>query len=95
MRYPQLLEIDSPLLMLLYHMPVIITHKIRKFIGKIQWTFCFQPAGCRNYQFSQFLQEGYGYKALTTEDKAKMFGLNMANLLGIEPKKITKTPPKK
>jgi hypothetical protein len=43
--------------------------------------------GFRNYQFSPFLQEGYGYKALTTEDKAKMFGLNFAKLIGIEPRK--------
>lgn len=41
----------------------------------------------RHFQFSQDLQEGYGYKALTTEDKAKIFGLNFARLIGIEPRK--------
>jgi predicted TIM-barrel fold metal-dependent hydrolase len=41
----------------------------------------------RNFQFSEGLQADYGYKALTTEDKAKMFGLNFAKLIGIEPKK--------
>ena len=33
------------------------------------------------------LQEGYGYQALTQEDKAKIFGLNFARLIGIEPRK--------
>jgi len=41
----------------------------------------------RNFQFSKDLQEGYGYKALTEDDKAKIFGLNYAKLIGIEPRK--------
>lgn len=41
----------------------------------------------RNFQFSEDLQDGYGYTALTDEDKAKMFGLNFAKLIGIEPRK--------
>ena len=43
--------------------------------------------GFRKFQFPQDLQEGYGYMALTEEDKAKMFGLNFAKLIGIEPRK--------
>jgi len=35
-------------------------------------------------------QQGYGFKPLTEEDKAKIFGLNMARLLGIEPIKKAK-----
>ena len=41
----------------------------------------------RNFQFSEGLQADYGYKPLTTEDKAKIFGLNFAKLIGIEPRK--------
>lgn len=41
----------------------------------------------RDFQFSQRIQEDYGYKPLTTEDKAKIFGLNFAKLIGIEPRK--------
>ncbi len=43
----------------------------------------------RKFQFPQDLIDGYGYKALTTEDKAKLFGLNFAKLIGIEPRKRT------
>jgi uncharacterized protein len=44
----------------------------------------------REFQFSEDLQEGYGFAPLTTEDKAKIFGLNMARILGIEPTKRCK-----
>lgn len=43
----------------------------------------------REFQFPEDMQKGYGYPHLTKEDKAKIFGLNFASLLGIEPKKIT------
>ncbi len=61
-------------------------------VDKVIWSNdgVAQPAaveGFRNFQFSQDLQESYGYKPLTTEDKAKMFGLNFAKLIGIEPVK--------
>ncbi len=46
--------------------------------------------GFRHYQFPEDLQQGYGFKPLTEEHKAKIFGLNMARLLGIEPIKKTK-----
>jgi len=46
--------------------------------------------GFRQFQFSEDLQQGYGFKPLTEEDKAKIFGLNMARLLGIEPVKRAK-----
>lgn len=41
----------------------------------------------RNFQFSERIQEDYGYTPLTTEDKAKIFGINFARLIGIEPRK--------
>ena len=44
----------------------------------------------REFQFSEGLQEDYGFAPLTTEDKAKIFGLNMAGALGIEPIKRAK-----
>ncbi|MFC1925501.1 amidohydrolase family protein [Chloroflexota bacterium] len=47
----------------------------------------------KEFQFSESLQEDYGYAPLTTEDKAKIFGLNMAGLLGIEPTKRAKPLP--
>lgn len=43
----------------------------------------------RNFQFSERIQEDYGYTPLTTEDKAKIFGINFAKLIGIEPRKRT------
>jgi len=46
--------------------------------------------GFRQFQFSEDLQQGYGFKPLTEEDRAKIFGLNMARLLGIEPVKRAK-----
>jgi predicted TIM-barrel fold metal-dependent hydrolase len=48
----------------------------------------------RSFQFDEDLQKGWGYKALTEEDKAKIYGLNLARLLRIEPKKIALEPPK-
>lgn len=51
--------------------------------------------GFANFEMPEDLQKGYGYPALTKEGKAKMFGLTMAKLLKIEPKKragTTKLP---
>jgi len=44
----------------------------------------------KEFQFSEDLQEGYGFKPLTEEDKAKIFGLNLARILDIEPTKRKK-----
>ncbi len=41
--------------------------------------------GLREFQFPEDMQEGYGYPALTDSDRANIFGLNLAKLLGIEP----------
>lgn len=49
----------------------------------------------RKFQFKEDLQQDYGFKAITEEDRAKMFGLNMARLLGIEPVKKAKKPESK
>ena len=40
--------------------------------------------GLREFQFPEDMQEGYGYPALTDEDRAKIFGLNLASLLGVD-----------
>jgi predicted TIM-barrel fold metal-dependent hydrolase len=40
--------------------------------------------GFREFQFPEDMQEGYGYPALTDTDRANIFGLNLARLLGIE-----------
>jgi len=43
--------------------------------------------GLRKFQFPEDMQEGYGYPALTDEDRAKIFGLNLAGLLGVDASK--------
>ncbi len=43
--------------------------------------------GFADFQMPEDMQKGYGYPALTDDDKAKIFGLTMAKLLGIEPRK--------
>ncbi len=40
--------------------------------------------GLREFQFPEDMQEGYGFPALTDEDRAKIFGLNLAGLLGVD-----------
>jgi predicted TIM-barrel fold metal-dependent hydrolase len=40
--------------------------------------------GLRDFQMPKELQEKYGYPEITDEDKAKMFGGNLAKLLGID-----------
>ena len=43
--------------------------------------------GFREFQFPEDMQEGYGYPPLTDDDRANIFGLNLARLLDIEPTK--------
>lgn len=43
--------------------------------------------GFAKFQIPEDMQQGYGYPAITEQGRAKMFGLNMAKLLGIEAKK--------
>lgn len=40
---------------------------------------------CWDFQIPEQLQAGYGYPAITNEDRRKMFGGNMLRLLGMEP----------
>jgi predicted TIM-barrel fold metal-dependent hydrolase len=40
--------------------------------------------GLREFQFPEDMQVDYGFPALTEEDKAKIFGLNLAGLLGVD-----------
>jgi len=44
----------------------------------------------RNLQMPEELQVNWGYRQLTEEDKAKILGLNLAKLTGIEPTKRAK-----
>jgi uncharacterized protein len=43
--------------------------------------------GLRDFQMPEELQERYGYPALSEEDRARIFGGNLAGLLGIETKR--------
>lgn len=40
--------------------------------------------GLRDFQIPEDMQEGYGYPAITDEDRRKMFGGNLAGLMGID-----------
>lgn len=44
----------------------------------------------RNFQIPEDLRENYGYPEITDEIRAKILGLNLAKLTGIEPVKRTK-----
>jgi len=46
--------------------------------------FKWAVEGVRDFQFPQDMQEGYGYPALTDEDRRKIFGENLAVLLGVD-----------
>jgi len=46
--------------------------------------FKWAVEGVRDFQFPQDMQEGYGYPALTDEDRRKIFGENLAGLLGVD-----------
>ncbi|HUO74013.1 MAG TPA: hypothetical protein VMU39_24790 [Solirubrobacteraceae bacterium] len=41
----------------------------------------------RDFHIPEELRERYGYPAITEEDRALIFGGNLAGLLGIEPKR--------
>ena len=43
--------------------------------------------GFRDFQIPEDMRQGYGYPEITMEDKKKIFGENLARLLGIEPKR--------
>jgi predicted TIM-barrel fold metal-dependent hydrolase len=49
-----------------------------------------QIEGLRDFQIPEDMQEDYGYEPLTTEDKRKIFGENLARLLNIEPRRRIK-----
>lgn len=43
--------------------------------------------GFRNFQIPKDMQEGYGFAPISDEDRGKIFGLNLAKLLEIEPRR--------
>ena len=43
--------------------------------------------GMRNFQIPEDMQRDYGYPAITEEDRRKIFGGNLAGLLGIDTSK--------
>ena len=43
--------------------------------------------GLRTFEMPEDLQKGYGFAPLTDEVKRKIFGLNLAKILGIDPSK--------
>jgi predicted TIM-barrel fold metal-dependent hydrolase len=47
----------------------------------------FSVLGMREFQFSQELQEDYGYPEITEEIRRKLFGENLGRLLGIDTSK--------
>ncbi len=57
--------------------------------GSPQW--CIDAF--KRFQISDELCEKFGYKKLTREDKAKIFGLNAAKLYGVDPKARRKALP--
>jgi predicted TIM-barrel fold metal-dependent hydrolase len=48
----------------------------------VQYKFAVQ--GFREFQFPQDMMEDYGYPEITDEDRRKIFGENLAGLLGID-----------
>jgi len=43
--------------------------------------------GFREFQIPEDMRKDYGYPEITDDDRRKIFGLNLARLLGIEPKR--------
>ncbi|MCX6006946.1 MAG: amidohydrolase family protein [Chloroflexi bacterium] len=50
----------------------------------------FAVKGLNEFQIPEDMQRGYGYPAITDEMRRKIFGLNLARLMGIEPKRRIK-----
>jgi predicted TIM-barrel fold metal-dependent hydrolase len=104
--YPNLYISMSMLLQSAKHKPVFFQHllgeaiqyaTVDKVIWGTDWPGCPMGVGVaalRDVQIDEELQKGYGYKAISDEDRQKMFGLNLAGLLGIEPTKKAKAAKK-
>ncbi len=58
--------------------------------GSPQWVI----DAFKRFQISDELCEKFGYKKLTKEDKAKIFGLNAAKIYGVDPEEKRKNIPK-
>jgi uncharacterized protein len=50
----------------------------------------FAVKGLLDFQIPEDMQKGYGYAPITDEIRRKIFGLNLARLMGIEPKRRIK-----
>jgi predicted TIM-barrel fold metal-dependent hydrolase len=63
---------------------------VDKIVFGLDWP-AVDPINCVDYmtslQMPEELTEKWGYRQLTDEDRAKMLGLTLANLVGVEPKK--------
>jgi Predicted metal-dependent hydrolase of the TIM-barrel fold len=53
------------------------------FAFQVRWSV----EGLREFQIPEDMQEGYGYPALTDDDRRKVFGGNLAGLLGVDTSK--------
>jgi predicted TIM-barrel fold metal-dependent hydrolase len=53
------------------------------FAFQVRWSV----EGLREFQIPEDMQEGYGYPALTDEDRRKIFGGNLGGLLGVDTSK--------
>ncbi len=52
--------------------------------------------GLRDFQIPEDMQAGWGYPKITAQDRRKIFGLNLARLLGVKPeRKVRKKSPQK
>ena len=43
--------------------------------------------GMREFQIPEDMREGYGYPEITVKDRRKIFGQNLAGLLGMDTKR--------
>jgi predicted TIM-barrel fold metal-dependent hydrolase len=48
--------------------------------------------GLREFQIPEDMQKDYGYPAITDDDRRKIFGENLARLIGIDPKRRIANP---
>ncbi|MFC1994798.1 amidohydrolase family protein [Chloroflexota bacterium] len=57
------------------------------YAGRREAKIKYAVEGFLNFQIPEDMQEGYGFTPISDEDRRNIFGLNLAKLLGIEPKR--------